>query len=310
MVPEKHDAPYLSVVIPNYNQRDLLRRCLASLHQHAPDETEIIVVDDASMDGSQEMVVREFPRTRLIELTNNRGFCTAANVGWRSARGAIVELLNNDAEVCEGWATAAIAEFQDPTIGSVAPLVRRLPFRNQIDSAGDGLDAIGVARKRHEGLCWRTTPLARREVFSASASSAFYRRSALLEVGGFPEHYVSYFDDVDLGYRLRLAGWKSVFSPDSHVLHWVGQSHRHRRRTTQQQVARNSERLFWTNIPIHQLAIKSFPRMAYVITLLAYKGLKGEFGPWFAGKTALLAELPSLMKIRKETQKLRTLHTP
>ncbi|MBY0586385.1 glycosyltransferase family 2 protein [bacterium] len=304
-MPNAGVLPSLSIVIPNFNQADLLRRCLASIERHAPHGTEIIVVDDGSADGSPAMVRAEFPSVRLIELSNNRGFCTAANAGWRSARSPIVELLNNDAEVTSGWAVPALQEFADNRVGSVAPLVRRLPFRSRIDSAGDVLDLIGVARKRFEGRSWLSVELCRQEVFSASASSAFYRRSALQEVGGFPEEYVSYFDDVDLGYRLRLAGWSSVLAPESQVLHWVGRSHYHARRSTQHQVARNSERFFWTNVPSKELALKAFPRMAYILALLTYKGLRGEFGPWFAGKASLLGEIPNLWTKRQWAQQLR-----
>jgi GT2 family glycosyltransferase len=293
-----------SIVIPNFNQRDLLSRCLASIARFAPEGTEVIVVDDASQDGSADMVREEWPSVRLIALRRNAGFCVAANVGWQSARNEVVELLNNDAEVKEGWARGALAEFQDPRVAAVAPLVRRLPFQRRVDSAGDGIDFVGVARKRWEGAPFHQVEKETREVFSASASSAFYRRSALTQVGGFPEHYGSYFDDVDLGYRLRLAGWKTVFAPASEVRHWVSQSHRHASRRTQARLSRNSERFFWTNLPLPELLLRSGPRLAYLLALLSYKGLKGEFGPWFAGKVSLLAELPLLFAQRRHAQQL------
>lgn len=298
--------PSFSIVIPSYNQRDLLRRCLASVTQHAPSHTEVIVVDDASTDGSAQMLSTEFPQARLISLRTNQGFCIAANAGWRSAQGEIVELLNNDAEVSKGWAGPCLELFTDPRIAAVAPLVRRLPFRNRIDSAGDHVDLVGVARKRREGAAISASEAVAREVFSASASSAFYRRSALEQVGGFPEHYGSYFDDVDLGYRLRLAGWRALFQPQSTVYHWVSQSHQHTRRATQHRVSRNSEHLFWTNVPSHQLLWRGSLRLAYLLALLSYKGLKGEFGAWFAGKVSLLAEIPIVAENRSWAQQLRT----
>jgi GT2 family glycosyltransferase len=297
--------PSFSIVIPNFNQRDLLRRCLSSVKRFAPPDTEVIVVDDASSDGSISMVASEFPQVHLISLPANRGFCVAANVGWRSARGEVVELLNNDAEVSKGWAIPCLTAFSDPQIAAVAPLVRRLPFRNRIDSAGDQIDFVGVARKRREGESIERSEAVAREVFSASASSAFYRRSALEQVRGFPEHFGSYFDDVDLGYRLRLAGWRALFQPQSTVYHWVSQSHRHSRRATQHRVSRNSEHLFWTNVPTQQLLWRGALRLAYLLVLLAYKGLKGEFGAWFAGKVSLLAEIPVLAQNRSWAQQLR-----
>jgi GT2 family glycosyltransferase len=302
---DSEGIPSFSVVIPSYNQRELLRRCLASVVRFAPPNTEVIVVDDASTDGSSLMVATGFPQAHLICLPTNRGFCVAANAGWRAARGEIVELLNNDAEVSKGWAIPCLESFSDRRIAAVAPLVRRLPFRNRIDSAGDQIDFVGIARKRWEGASIGQSEPIPHEVFSASASSAFYRRSALEQVGGFPEHYGSYFDDVDLGYRLRLAGWNAIFQPQSTVYHWVSQSHKHSRRATQHRVSRNSEHLFWTNVPSDQLLWRGACRLAYLLALLAYKGLKGEFGAWFAGKVSLLAEFRMLAQNRSWAQQLR-----
>ena len=294
----------LSIVIPTFNQRELLDRCLASVVRFAPPDAEIIVVDDGSADGTALHVEKTWPSVRVIRLPRNRGFCAAANAGWREASGAIVELLNNDAEVSEGWTEEPLRCFEDPDLGAVAPLVRRLPFRRLIDSAGDEYLGYGLARKRLEGRSWADEELTQCEVFSASASSAFYRREAMEQVGGFPERFGAYFDDVDLGFRLRLAGYHCLFEPNSVVYHWVSQSHSHTSRQLLQQVSANSERLFWTNLSARQLAIMAGPHLAYLLALMVYKGLKGEFGPWFSGKCSLLAEIPSLLRCRHRSQTL------
>lgn len=297
--------PRLSIVVPTYNQRDLLCRCLASVAKYAPPRTEIIVVDDRSRDRTVETVRRDWPDVRLIQRNRNGGFCRSANTGIAVARGRVVELLNNDAEVTEGWADAALAPFEDPSVGSVAPLVRQLPRRRTIDSAGDDFHFHGVARKRGEGRSWREPRWrVHAEVNSASASSAFYLRTALQAVGGFPEHFGAYLDDVDLGLRLRLAGYRCLYIPESVVFHWVGQSHPTASRRIQHQVSANSERVFWTNLPPGELARRAIPHLAYVLALLAYKALKADFSPWFAGKCQVLAEVPSLLRRRGEAQSL------
>jgi GT2 family glycosyltransferase len=304
---EDHDGNEipLSIVIPTFNQCELLCRCIASVVRHAPAHTEIIVVDDGSSDQTARMAWREWPGVRLIQRTRNGGFCRAANTGISAARGGIVELLNNDAEVTEGWAEAALEAFTDPSVGSVAPLVRRLPHRRNIDSAGDIFQFHGIARKRGEGRSWKE-PRWRvsTEVNSASASSAFYRRSALQAVGGFPESFGAYLDDVDLGLRLRLAGFRCLYIPQSVVFHWVGQSHRTSSRRMQQQVSANSERVFWANLSRGQLVQRALPHLGYVLTLLAYKALKSDFSPWFAGKCQALAQIPSLLRARSAAQAL------
>lgn len=294
----------LSIVIPTFNQCELLDRCLTSVVRHAPARAEVIVVDDGSRDGTAMHVAAKFPAVRLIRLPRNRGFCAAANAGWKAARGEIVELLNNDAEVTEGWTKEPLRCFANPKLGAVAPLVKRLPFRRLIDSAGDEYLSYGMARKRLEGRAFSEQQLVPCEVFSASASSAFYRREAIERVGGFPERFGAYFDDVDLGFRLRLAGYHCLFVPSSVVYHWVSQSHSHSSRRLLHQVAANSERLFWINLPAQRLALMVGPHLAYLLALMVYKGLKGEFGPWFSGKCSLLAEIPSLLRSRQWSQSL------
>src|SRR5689334_8391674 len=113
----------LSIVIPTHHRCDLLRRCLTTVQQHAPPETEIIVVDDASPNQSASRVAEEFAGVRTIRQDRRRGFAVAANAGIRASRGDIVEMLNDDTEVQAGWADAALARFDDPTIGAIAPLV-------------------------------------------------------------------------------------------------------------------------------------------------------------------------------------------
>lgn len=295
------NAIELSIVIPTFNGWNLLQRCLQSVLRHAPAGAEIIVVDDGSTDGTCEHVGREFPGVLLFRLNRNGGFCKAANAGIAAARGEIVELLNNDTEVTSGWTSAAVARFEDPTIGSVAPLVRQLPKRIRIDSAGDILTAYGVAKKRGEGASWMDRRWSRpTEVLSASASSAFYRRSAVIEVGGFPERFGAYLDDVDLGLRLRSAGYRCLYEPGSTVFHWVSQSHRVGSRRMLQQVSANSERMFWSNASSGQLAWQALPHFAYVLALIGYKALKGEFAPWFAGKCQTMADVAWILRRRMQ----------
>ena len=118
-------APLCSIVIPTYNGRALLETCLGSIFRHLPVgrawATEIIVVDDASTDGTFKWVATHYPPVRLVHRPRNGGFCAAANAGLSAARGQFIQLLNNDTQVTPGWLEAGLAPFADPTVGSVAP---------------------------------------------------------------------------------------------------------------------------------------------------------------------------------------------
>jgi len=215
------DFPRLTIVIPSHSRADLLAVCLRSVRLHAPPDTEIIVVDDGSVDNRVSEVAASFEGVRVIRHAKAQGFCAAANRGIEAANGVFVELLNDDARVEAGWAEHAIRLFAEPKIGCVAPLVLidgdRGPTR--IDSAGDDYDLGGFAKKI--GHRERLSPghLIRKEVFGASGSSAFYRRDLLTILGGFPNHFGSYFEDVDLSWRIKNKGYLTVYEPKSIVWH-------------------------------------------------------------------------------------------
>ena len=297
----------LSIVIPTHHRVDLLDRCLASVTSYAPDSAEIIVVDDASPEGMASKAASAHPGVRVERLARRSGFCIAANRGIRAARGTIIEILNDDTEVTPGWAEAALAAFRDPSVAAVAPLVLCHPDRCNpsdesepvVDSAGDRYYVGGVARKRGHGRRLDRALLNRSRVFGASASSAFFRRDALLEVGAFPEEFGAYFEDVDLCFRLHRAGYGVVFEPESRVLHRMSSSYgRHSRRLLEQQ-SRNEERVFWRNLPAATL-VAALPRHTAVLTGKALRRCReGTFLPFLFGRLRLLGEVSDIRRHRR-----------
>ncbi|CAN5209797.1 hypothetical protein BH10PLA2_BH10PLA2_05510 [soil metagenome] len=300
--------PSLSIVIPTYNRADLLQVCLRTIQQHAPPGVEVIVVDDASPGEAASQVVALFPNFRCLRLPARKGFAVAANAGLRMARGEIVEILNDDTEVTTGWAEAALAEFQDSSVGAVAPLGLIHPKagngihtgRLRLDSAGDRYYVGGVAAKRWHGRALDEVCLKPGAVFGASASSAFYRRTALLEAGGFPESFSAYFEDVDVAFRLHWAGWETKFTPASRVYHHVSSSYRKHNRRLLEVQSRNEERIYWRNTPGGELA-RSLPRHLQVLlgkALLRWN--EGTLLPFLWGRLRVLAEVGELRRHRQQ----------
>jgi GT2 family glycosyltransferase len=302
-------APPLSVVIPTHNRPDLLRACLVSVTHHAPAGTEVLVVDDASPGAAASAVAAAFPGVRALRLPERRGFCVAANAGLAAAAAPVVELLNDDAEVCPGWAGAALAHFADPAVGAVAPLVLRWPGADaagvpRIDSAGDRYFLGGVAAKRGHGEPLGPAHLVPCRVFGASGSSAFYRTAAARRVGGLPEEFGAYFEDVDLSFRLHRAGFAVVYEPASRVLHHVGASHGPPRGTLLEQQSLNEERVFWRNVPARALP-RAIPLHAAVLAAKAWRRCReGTLLPFLRGRLRLLGELPALLRHRRRLCKL------
>jgi GT2 family glycosyltransferase len=289
----------LSIVIPTHHRSDLLRACLATVTAHAPPNTEILVVDDASPRGAAGRVAQDFAGVQVVRLPRQRGFCAAANAGIAVARGPIVELLNDDTEVTPGWASAALAYFVDFRVAAVAPLVLSWPDGQHVDSAGDRYYVGGVAGKRGHGERFGPAHLQAGPVFGASASSAFYRRDALLRVGAFPETFGAYFEDVDLAFRLQRAGYRAEFEPASRVLHRGCASHGRSRRRLLEQQSRNEERVFWRNLPGPTLA-RALPRHLAVVAAKAWRRWQeGTLAPFLCGRLRVLGELPELVRHRR-----------
>jgi GT2 family glycosyltransferase len=290
------------VVIPSYNGRRLLETCLASVERFGPndDTVEVIVSDDASTDGTADWLAERHPGVRVIRLESNRGFCAAANAGINAARGEFIQLLNNDTELTPGWIEAGLAAFVDPTIGSVAPLVLVRSDPTRVDSAGDSYAFFGWPSKRGHGehaSRWhgRSDEL----VFGASGSSAFYRATALRRVGAFDESFGSYYEDVDLAFRLRWAGYSCVFAPRCVVLHEISASYDHGSSALQRRMARNAEVLFWSNLPARQLALAALPHLSFTLIQALWRLARGRARPFLQGKLDATREWPRLRERRR-----------
>jgi len=231
----------LSVVIVNWNTRDLLRACLASLRAAlaaSPLTAELIVVDNASPDASAEMVRQEFPEARLIANAENRNYAGGNNQGIEQAAGEFILLLNPDTEVPAG-ALEAMVEYlrAHPKSGAVAPALIYPDGRVQPSVRGFPSpralvgDMTGIARllPESEWAAYRVRDLPEDRPTSVDqpmASAFLVRRSALGQVGHFDEQFPLFFNDVDLCFRLKAAGWEIVYDPRVRIVHVGGASTR------------------------------------------------------------------------------------
>jgi GT2 family glycosyltransferase len=219
-------APFVSVVIVNYNGRRFLDDCLGSLRsQNYPRHRyEAVLVDNASADGSVDLVRERFPEVRVVALRRNCGFAEGNNVGFRHARGEWFALLNNDAAAEPGWLSASVAAGQGATdVGGVASHV---VFRDEprvINSIG--LDLYRDGRGGDRGF--RQPDLGRQpvgEVFGGCGAGLLLRRRMIAEVGGFDPALFMYYEDLELAWRCRRAGWRFVYAPSARVRHVFGAS--------------------------------------------------------------------------------------
>jgi N-acetylglucosaminyl-diphospho-decaprenol L-rhamnosyltransferase len=207
------------VVIPTWRARDLLARCLSALRAD-PSSKRVIVVDNASADGTAELVRSEHPEVTLVELPENLGFGRAVNAGVRAGQGDAIVLLNNDVLVTPGFVDAIVAPFASPDVGMVAGLTT-IPETDLVDGFGIELDRGLAAYNRG-----RRSPVGTRRgrLAMPSGGAAAYRRRAWEAAGGFDEALFAYGEDVDLGLRLRSQGWEATEAPDARGVHLGGAS--------------------------------------------------------------------------------------
>lgn len=250
----------LSIVIPSYNGKELLEKFLPSVLEECKNyslgKTELIVVDDASSDGTLEYLKSNFQDVKTIRHSVNRGFSVSANHGVQASKNQIVVLLNNDVEIAEGFFRFLSPHFEDKTIFAVRPCIE----------SGRNRDKHNFAHPRIGGefrFGFIQVPVEKlgnlRFSFFAGGGASAFDKEKFLELGGFDELFSPfYFEDVDISYRAWKKGWKTIYEPRSLVFHQGGEtiSKFYSRRQISRIVERNKYFLVWKNITEPKLLLQ------------------------------------------------------
>lgn len=212
------------IIIPNWNGIDLIRECLHSLEAQTLTHT-VIVVDNGSVDGSNDLIRTEFPAVQLLEFDDNAGFAGGVNRGISPAllQGAeYIALFNNDAVADKHWLEKLVEVAEaDSKIGAVAAKILTQDGKH-LDSTGDFYTAWGLAFPRGRGELDSGQYDKHLNIFAASGGASLYRAKMLREIGLFDEGFFAYFEDVDISFRARLAGWAIRYAPEATVRHYIG----------------------------------------------------------------------------------------
>jgi GT2 family glycosyltransferase len=320
------DFPRVTVVVVNWNRRELLRACLDSLRAQTHPSFEVVVVDNGSSDGSAEAVVeiaRTFPvLLRLIRNAENRGFCAGNNQGIAASSAPLIALLNNDAEAEASWLRElehVIESSADVGMAASKILVWEDPKR--IDKIGHLIYPDGQNRGRGSGQIDHGQFDRVEETLWPDGCAAMYRRAMLDEIGGFDEDFFAYADDAELGLRGRIAGWNCLVAPGAVVRH-------HRGATLGVSSARRLTLIERNRV---LLAVKLFPwnllwlNGAYYVTRIAggmwaaarnrgeirrYSGMKGKLSAAIAlirGTASALPLIPRMLVKRRQFRSKRRL---
>ncbi len=209
--------PLVSVIIVNYNGKTYLEKCLESLMKINYKNYEIILVDNNSTDTSIEFVKNTYPSITIIKLNDNYGFAEPNNIGAKNAKGDYLLFLNNDTEVNADFIEEMVKVLkQDPKIAICQSLL--LKPNGDVDSSGDFIDTLGRAYSSKN----KVNEV--KKILSARGASMMVRKDSFWDLGGFDKKFFASFEDVDLGWRAWVWGYKIVLVPSSIVYHKGGQT--------------------------------------------------------------------------------------
>jgi GT2 family glycosyltransferase len=295
------EAQFLfSILIVNWNGLKHLPECLGSLMKQDFRNFEIILVDNASSDGSVEFVRTNYPDVRIVETASNLGFAGGNNAGIPHCRGRFVFFLNNDTRTESGALSAlaeAVAAHERTRV--FACFLLRYDDPTQVDSAGDTLYSFGstFSYARYPASLFKDP----REVTCACAGAAVYARSLLDEIGFFDEEFFLIFEDTDLSFRARHHGETILFLPQVRILHkgsaTLGKGYSP---TALYYGSRNYPLLFIKNFPFLTLC-KALPGMVFINTLrLIATARQGKAGILLRSWRDASTLVPLMLKRRRE----------
>ncbi len=293
----------VAAVIVNYNGEKTLRDCLQSLAQQSVPFTEIIIVDNASSDRSWVGLEEKFPGVKVVRIAENSGFPAACNTGIRNSTADLVAILNNDIRLDLDWLKTMLSKVT-PEWDFWASQVIFAESPDQIDSAGDGMTVIGAGYKKGHK---KSASLynAEKETFGACAAAALYRRSLLDSLEGFDEDFFLIYEDADLGFRARLLNSRCLYVPGARVYHRVNFSIGTFSHSYVYYGQRNSEYVFWKNMPTPLLLLYIPERLLFGLLSLVYFSLRGKFFSFMKAKVDFLRNFKMIMKKRKKIQETR-----
>lgn len=271
----------VTIVIPNYNGIAFLKTCLDSVLAQTGVQMDVIIIDNGSVDGSQEFISSNYPQCELVCLDQNYGFCRAVNEGINRTKSPYVILLNNDTEVRPLFAASLVASMkEDKSRFSCSARMLMYTKRNLLDDAGDFYCAFGWGIARGKGRPKQEYETAD-QIFSACGGAAIYQTEMVRLIGGFDEAHFAYLEDMDLCWRARIHGWKSWYEPDAEVFH-VGSATSGSRynRFKVLHSAGNNLYMIYKNMPLAQMLLNlPFLLVGFLIKYLFFvkKGLGKDY---------------------------------
>lgn len=297
----------VAVIVVNWNAGEHLARCLASIYAQTMRPKRVVLVDNASSDGSADGVETRFPGIEIVRLGYNAGFAVANNIAAKMAADCQwLALLNPDAFAEPDWLEQLVkAAMDNPGYSFFGSRTLNAGDPRLLDGAGDVYHASGLVWRRGSGKPVDAFDPPTGEVFSPCAAAAMYKTSDFLAAGGFDEAHFCYIEDVDLAFRLRLAGGRCLYVRESTALHvGSGATSRHSYFAIYHG-HRNVVWAFFKNMPAALLFLYFPQHLIMNIVSIIHFTLRGQASAILKAKLDAIKGLPTVLKKRKTVQRTR-----
>lgn len=288
-----------SIIIVNWNGRHLLKNCLDSVVNQTYENFEVILVDNASSDGSISFVAENYPSILTVSLDDNRGFTGGNIAGFEVTTGDYIVLVNNDVRLVDEWLQFMVTAIEtEPSIGLCSSKII-IDGTSKIDSAGDVFTTAFTGTKIGE-MHEQREYSERCFVPGACAAAVIYKRELLDDIGFLDDDFFLNHEDTDLNLRAMLAGWKCLYVPEAVAYHKVSASIVPLSDTAVYFFSRNNEWLWVKNVP-YSLLVRSIPaRIIYELSSFFYFCvLAGRWRPFLKGKWDAIKGMSIMLKKRK-----------
>ncbi|HZY45723.1 MAG TPA: glycosyltransferase family 2 protein [Anaerolineae bacterium] len=303
---DPHDL--VTTVVVNWNGRAFLNKCLSSLVAQTYQSHEIILVDNASTDGSADYVEAKWPSIKVLRSRTNIGFAAGNNLAIQRSTGKYVALLNNDAYAEPDWLAKMIEVVdQHQDVGMIACKMLFADRPTIINSTGICIDRVGIAWDRCGGEVESNDTEPPTEIFGPCAGAALYRRNMLSEIGLFDEDFFMYLEDVDLAWRARRSGWRCLYVPMARVVHYHSASSTEGSPFKSFHLGRNKVWLIIKNYPFAQLWAYAPLLIGYDLAAVIYAligrrdihALRGRLAGW-AGARKMWRKRQAASSLRRD----------
>jgi GT2 family glycosyltransferase len=301
--------PGVSMVVLNYDGRQLLEIVLPTLSGQSQSPLEVVVVDNGSRDDSRAYLAEQWPQVRVVVIPENIGVAAACSRGLEAARGTYVALLNNDIELEPSWIQEMLGGLErHPRAGSAACKLLNFYRREELDGAGDVFLRNGAATKRGHRELDRGQYDREEEVLAPTAGAALYRASALMEVGLFDASLGSYFEDVDWGIRAQSLGYRCIYVPSAVGYHMESRTTGGRRNPTYLALQwRNTVGLLVKHLPLWWLVLNAPHILRHHLAGLRDSFSHKMLGAHLRGYMQLRSAIPGWLRARRQISAARRL---